>query len=226
MKSRMSNPEEKNPMHAALFKISGSPFLAASALGAWLVAGQTSWAATIAAAVDPGISTAFDYTNLTNITPSHPQVSGSFDVRDMFGGNFGTGHAIFQDTGSATTYEVTFTLSNAFLLTGYNLYLQNDGDDLSRSLNRFQLLQGATILSDVSVTSAYNTAYGSHSIVIQDSFAPVTAATFTARFYGIASTFNGVRVHELDAVPEPTTNFLLGAAALALAFARRRARES
>lgn len=215
-------------MTSSCFKISGSAWIAVLSFVAWLAATHTSTAATIIPGTDPGVTSAFDYTQMTSIVPSHSQVNGSFDIRDMFGGNFGIGQAIFQDTGTTTIYSVTFTLNAPIELMGYTLYLQNDGDDINRALSRFELLDGTTVLSDVIVSSTYDATYGSHSIAIQDTFASVIASTFTARFYGGASAFNGVRVHDLDAivVPEPSSSaLLLGAGPLAMAFARRRLRQ-
>lgn len=213
-------------MKSSRFKINRSVWIAALSFAGWLAAAPAATAATIVSAIDPETPSAFEYTHLVNIMTTHPQVRDDFDVRDMFGGQFGIGQAIFQDTPfEATTYAVTFTLDAPIELMGYTVYLQNDGNDVSRGLSRFQLLMGDTVLSDVNVSSTFNATYGTHFIAISDTFEPVEGTTFTVRFFGLTSEFNGVRVHEIDAVvvPEPSLGtLLLGVGAGAFTLTRRR----
>ena len=168
----------------------------------------------------------FQYTNL-NITGSSPVVSGS-DVRDMFGGHFGSfGDAtIFVSNGVAGfDYTVSFTTTSPINLSAYSLYLAEDtpafgSTEGARSVTRFRLLAGSTIISDVLLLNAGQTYAGRYGaadlggiagLLMNDTFAPVTSSSFQAIFTSNNFGNNGPRVLELDAVgtiapvPEPST---------------------
>ena len=184
---------------------------------------------------DPGASPSnpFDYTNI-NITSNSTTYSAASDIRDIFGGTFSTmeqpGRTIFADNANVVTnYQVSFTTSAAATITGYSLYLREDGpNSINRSATNFELFANGQMISNVALATLgqdYFVKFGSDIIKVTDSFAPVTATSFQAIFTSNNSAFNGVRVYELDAqaVPEPSTIRLglLGGLVL-VAFIRRR----
>jgi len=142
------------------------------------------------------------------------------------------GRTIFADNANVVTnYQVSFTTNSAATITGYTLYLREDGpNSINRSATNFELIANGQVISNVALATLgqdYFVKFGSSDIIkVTDSFAPVTATSFQAIFTSNNSAFNGVRVYELDAqaVPEPSTIRLglLGGLVL-VAFIRRRA---
>ena len=189
----------------------------------FLMAGCTAltFGSTITASGDPGNTPndLFDIAQGTTISANSPVIS-DVDIRDMFGGTFGTGveagDVVFSDTNSnpwpvsenALDYFVTFTTSSPITLGGYSLNLIDDLDDTSnRTVTQFQLFAAGnpTALSDVTILTPsqtdYLSAYGSHEITVSDSFSAVTASTFTAVFTAnpnASADGVGPRVVELD----------------------------
>jgi len=186
---------------------------------------------------DPGRSSTnpFDYTNI-NITSNSATYSAASNIKDIFGDNLSTmeqpGRTIFADNANVVTnYQVSFTTNSAATITGYSLYLREDGpNSINRSATNFELIANGQVISNVALATLgqdYFVKFGSTDIIkVTDSFAPVTATSFQAIFTSNNSAFNGVRVYELDAqaVPEPSTIRLglLGGLVL-VAFIRRRA---
>jgi uncharacterized protein (TIGR03437 family) len=177
---------------------------------------------TVAASSDPGSVTTnpFYYTNLASLTYS-PMLS-NFDARDIFGGTFTgaageNGHAIFADTVPSTGYySLQFQTKSPVQLTGYTLYLADDGtvNPASRSATHFTFLAGTSpgALSVISQTnlaplgsSYYNMlgvagTAGVSPIKVTDTFAAAaTYQYFEIRFTPNNGTYPGVRVIELVA---------------------------
>jgi hypothetical protein len=153
----------------------------------------------------------FDISNGVQITSNSP-VFGGGDIRDMFGGKFGTtppdiGDVRFADRGSGQIDTVFFTTPSPVKLAGYNLWLLESG--LNRSVVKFELLANNVVISTANILSVganYFDTYGSELIQVSDTFAtPVTASSFEAIFYDNNGQFPGARVQELDGftVPEP-----------------------
>lgn len=158
-----------------------------------------------------------------------------FDVRDLFGGSFGTNNyehndVIFTDNLPIGTVDsVSVTLPQPVSLTDFNLYLEEDSDG-GRSASEFELYAGNTLIDDVHIldhtgTQTYNSVYGSDYIEIADTLANVPASTtYTLDFVQNqnSGSVSGVRAMEFEAVPEPTALPMLGIAALGLLARRRR----
>ena len=155
----------------------------------------------------------------------------------MFGqtGGVEANNTLFADGQPAgTAFSVTFDIGAPQIIGGIELYVADDSGPLApsnaRGIVRFQLLQGATVISDVTVLAPGQNnfgVYGGNNLKITDSFSPVTGSQFTAIFYSNDNaTFGGSRILELDAVqgviPEPGTLSMLTLGGLAVLFARRR----
>ena len=177
----------------------------------------------VTASSDPGSVTTnpFYYTNLASLT-GNSMISNN-DARDIFGGTFTgaageNGRAIFVDTVPSTGYySLQFQTKSPVQLTGYTLYLADDGtvNPASRSATRFTFLAGTSpsALSVISQTnlatlgsSYYNmlgvagTAGVSPPIKVTDTFAAAaTYQYFEIRFTPNNGTYPGVRVVELVA---------------------------
>ena len=103
---------------------------------------------TVVASSDPGSVTTnpFYYTTLASLTGN--SMLSNFDARDIFGGTFTgaageNGHAIFADTAPSTGYySLQFQTKTPVQLTGYTLYLADDGTvhPASRSATHFTFL--------------------------------------------------------------------------------------
>jgi hypothetical protein len=219
--------------------------LVRTTLIASLLVGVASASSVITAPGDPGRSASnpFDYTAI-NIVSNSPTYNSGSDIRDIFGGAFstleGAGHTIFADGNSGGTYQITFTAKAPTTISGYSLYLAEDGTSLNRSATNFQLKADGNIISNVGIMPAgqnYNSVYGSGLIKVADSFSSVTATTFQAIFTANVGWNSGIRVYELDAqgglasgsagttgIPEPSTIYLALIAGLVLAASRFRGR--
>ncbi len=206
-------------------------------------------APTVTPSADPGSTPGdlFQNTNI-NISANTALYSNQFNIQDMFGTSLGTlepGHVIFTDgLGANATYTVTFNTLAPVVLGGYNLFLQDDstvgttapGNPGQRSAVSFTLTANGNLVSTASLLApggSYSSTYGSSSIKVSDTFAPVSASNFVATFTGnnIGPAF-GVRVLELDGlagtlpgVPEPGTisMLVLGLAGLAVSRIRKSA---
>jgi uncharacterized protein (TIGR03437 family) len=175
---------------------------------------------TVAASSDPGSVTTspFYYTNLASLTSS-PMLP-NFYVNDIFGGTFTTGtnesgHAIFADTVPSTGYySVQFQTKTPVQLTGYTLYLADDGSlhPASRSATHFTFLAGTSpgalsVISQTNLATLGSSYYqmlgvaptnGLTPIKVTDTFAAAaTYQYFELRFTPNNGTYPGVRVMEL-----------------------------
>jgi len=173
---------------------------------------------------DPGTTPTdlFDIANGTVIDSSSPVID-SFDIRDMFGGTFGTaaegpGVVLFKDindnpwpvSNNPADYFVTFTTANPVTVAGFTLYLADDfNSKANRTVSRVQFFEAGNpvALADITVLGAgqtnYKSVYGSDNIQVNGSFHSVTASTFTIVMTDnplAPATADGPRVFELDAV--------------------------
>jgi uncharacterized membrane protein len=155
-------------------------------------------------------SNAFDYQNIS-VTSNTPLISG-FDIRDLFGGEFGTtspegpGHIGFVDRRAGQVDTVTFTTPSPVTLTGFSLVLNEDNgfDGVgSRSVTNFALAVGNTTVADVPIIptgGTYLSSYGADQITVTVTFAAVTGTTFTATFTANNMEFTGPRAFGLEAI--------------------------
>jgi PEP-CTERM motif len=189
----------------------------------------------------------FDISRGVVVTSSSPVID-FYDIRNIFGGNFGhggePGNALFKDMNSnpwpvsnnLADYFVTFSVTRS--LSGYRLFLEDDfNGTANRTVSRFRLFQtgNTTPLSDVTILDQgqmnYLTTWGSDSIALSDSFNPVRGGSFTAVFTSNSlanPTAQGPRVVEFDGIdppatstPEPSTLLLLSMGLLGLLFTRK-----
>jgi len=220
------------------------PFpLTAAGVSLLLLAGMASASTVITPAGSPPANpwNPFYYTNIT-ITSNSPTYNAQSNVKDMFGGTFSTleapGRVIFGDQArQQVTYDVFFTTNSPATLNGYSLFLSEDAGSLNRSATNFELLANGNVISNVALASkgsSYAVSFGSDSIDVSASFAPVTATTFEAIFTSNIGVNNGVRVlgfqaatssggASLDPTPEPSSIQLAMLTGLVFAaFCRRR----
>ncbi len=181
------------------------------------------------------------YYNKIAITSNSPTYNAQSNMNDMFGGMFSTleapGRVIFADQPGQVTYDVFFTTDSPATLNGYSLFLTEDAGSLERSATNFELLANGNVISNVALASkgsSYAVSFGSDSIDVSASFAPVTATTFEAIFTSNIGVNNGVRVlgfqaatslagGSLDPTPEPSSIQLAMLTGLVFAgFCRRR----
>jgi len=156
---------------------------------------------------DPGRSASnpFDYSNI-NITSNSPTYSSGSNIQDIFGGSFSTleapGRTIFADTAmQVTNYQVSFTTDAPVTLSGFSLFLGEDGGSLMRSATNFELIANGTVISNVALASvgqSYAMKFGSDSIEVSGSFSPITATSFQAIFTSNNGYYNGIRVLQFD----------------------------
>ena len=149
-----------------------------------------------------------------------------FDVRDLFGGSFGTfgpeqNDVIFNNGSPIGSVEsIGVTLSAPVSLDSFSLYLEDDGTSGDRSASEFKLFAAGQLIDDISLlstsgTDTYTSVYGSQYIQVGDTFtdAPVTT-DYTLEFIqnrdgngtsGVALLeFQGTGTPALASVPEPT----------------------
>jgi hypothetical protein len=202
---------------------------------------STAWASTVItpAGTPPANPwNPFYYTNIT-ITSNSPTYNAQSNIKDMFGGTFSTleapGRVIFGDQPGQVTYDVFFTTNSPATLNGYSLFLTEDAGTLNRSATNFELLANGNVISNVALASkgsSYAVSFGSDSIDVSASFAPVTATTFEAIFTSNIGFNNGVRILGFQAAtqsggqvtgnPEPSTISLALLAILAFTALYRR----
>lgn len=157
--------------------------------------------------------------NVVGLGPGTTSNPGApFDVRDLFGGHFGTdsnepGNMIVTDKSEGFVDSVLVALPNPVRLTSYNLFLSDDGADGNRSASEFRLYAGTSLVDDVhpldgSGNQTYTSAYGSNNIKITNLIpnAPFSS-NYTLQFVqNQGLNFGGVRADEFEAfVPEPGT---------------------
>jgi hypothetical protein len=164
-----------------------------------------------------------------------------FDVRDLFGGSFGTfgweqDDVIFnngQPAGTANT--VTAKLGSPTSLTSFHLFLEDDGTNGNRSASEFELFAGGQLVDDVQILDtygdqSYTSVYGSNYIEISDTLSGVPAeSNYTLEFIQNQqeSGTSGVRALEFEAsniptsVPEPTGISVVVCAGAALCARRK-----
>jgi hypothetical protein len=173
--------------------------------------------------------------NVYTMQPATQLVPGGFDVRDLFGGSFGTygwehNDVVFNnDQPAGTLNAVDVTLAQPVSLTNFHLYLEDDGTIGDRSASEFKLFAGGQLVDDVQILNtfgnqSYTGVYGSNFIDVTDTLtnAPVTA-DYTLEIiqnHGIGGP-DGVRALDFRAsgtssVPEPASmaGVLLGGLAL------------
>ncbi len=204
---------------------------AAVGIASLLVNGQTIHAApilpnsatitAIASVPAPNTTSLFDVNNAGvsySLGTNTSLLANGFDIRDLFGGTFGTnqyetGSAIFADNQpKGTVSSVIVTLPSEVSLHWFNLFLEDDGPNGNRSANEFMLYAGSTLIDDVHIldntgTESYTSVYGSNFIEIDDFLNAAPASdTYTLSFVQNqdASSSSGIRATEFAAsVPEP-----------------------
>jgi hypothetical protein len=182
----------------------------------------------------------FDVSNAGNTYSLGPNTNlnpQGFDIRDLFGGSFGTygyehNDVLFDNNQPIGTVEtVNVTLASPTSLGSFNLFLEDDGASGNRSASEFLLYGNGTLIDDVPVldttgTQSYTSVYGSNSIEISDSFTGLPAdSNYTLEFIQNQDDNSASGIRALDfqgsaalssptasgpggAVPEPTA--LLG----------------
>ncbi|MCW5556883.1 MAG: hypothetical protein KIT22_03445 [Verrucomicrobiae bacterium] len=176
----------------------------------------------------------WDISRGTEVTAHSSLDLPDYDARDAFGGNFGSywpeaGSIVFADESAPFTVDyLEWKTVTPVTITGYNLFVNGDGGDTGyRELGTFILkaksLGSSTfdlVLDAFTPTHPYNFAEFSRTI------GSVTAQEFRAEFVNsgdIDSSYRGIRVVELDAVPEPEHMAIaVGASLLGLALLRCR----
>lgn len=176
----------------------------------------------------------WDVSRGTEVTAHSPLDIQEYDARDAFGGNFGTyppeaGSIVFADESAPFSVDyLEWKTAAPVTITGYNLFVNGDGGDTGhRELATFVLKaksEGSStfdlVLDAFTPSRPYNFAQFSRTI------GSVTAQEFRAEFVNagdIDSSYRGIRVVELDAVPEPEhAAIAVGASLLGLALLRRR----
>jgi hypothetical protein len=179
--------------------------------------------------------------NSYSLEPGTNLAPGGFDVRDLFGGSFGTygyeQNDVIFDNGqpAGTVNAVDVTLSAPVSLTNFNLFLEDDGTSGNRSATEFKLFADGQLVDDVPILNtfgneSYTSAFGSNYIDISDTMAglPLTS-DYTLEFIQNqdAGGSSGVRALEFEAsgassVPEPTSIAGVLLSGVALCARRRR----
>jgi hypothetical protein len=187
----------------------------------------------------------FDVGHIGNtyaLEPGTQFIPEGFDVRDLFGGSYGTfggehNDVIFDNNQPAGTVNaVDVTLAAPVSLTSFNLYLEDDGTNGNHSASEFKLFADGQLVDDVPILNtfgdeSYTGVYGSNYIDICDSLAGLPAASdYTLELIqNQGSNGNsGVRALEFEAtggsssVPEPASMAGVFLGGIALCARRRR----
>jgi hypothetical protein len=221
----------------------------AAATGLMLAAGSARGAmiTPIGASNVPVFNTAsvFNYSqpgNVYRLEPGTSFIPEGFDVRDLFGGSFGTygweqNDVIFNNGQPAGTVNaVGVTLGSPTSITSFNLYLEDDGTNANRSASEFELFAGGQMVDDVQILDtygdeSYTSVYGSNYIDISDTLSGIPATSnYTLDFIQNQqeSGTSGVRALEFEAsntptsVPEPTAISVLAFGCISLCVRRKR----
>jgi hypothetical protein len=162
--------------------------------------------------------------NTYSLEPGTTLVPGGLDIRDLFGGSFGSyaweqNDVVFNnDQPAGTVNAVDVTLANPVSLTSFHLYLQDDGTSGDRSASEFKLFAGGQLVDDVPILDtfgdeSYTSVYGSNYIDVSDTLTnlPVNS-DYTLEIiqnHGIGGA-DGVRALDFEAagtssVPEPAS---------------------
>ena len=180
--------------------------------------------------------------NVYRLEPGTSFISEGFDVRDLFGGSFGTygweqNDVIFNNGQPAGTVNaVGVALGTPTSLTSFNLYLEDDGNDGNRSASEFLLFAGGQLVDDVQILDtygdqSYTSVYGSNYIDISDTLSGLPDTTsYELEFIQNEQEGggSGVRALEFEAsntptsVPEPTAISALALAGFAFSARRKR----
>ena len=200
-----------------------------------------------------------DLFNISNgaVVDSNSPLVYQYNIEDMFGGMLSTGsegpgRVLFADDNTNPwivsmnpgDYYVNFSTSSPILLSSFNLYLQDDFNDTAdRTVTDFQLYANTTLIANVTILASgqlnYESVYGSDTIEVSDTFAPVDASSFTAVFTDnplARPTADGPRVLGLQgfgtadapdpyvptsSTPEPSSFVLMAVGFLGLLLVRR-----
>jgi hypothetical protein len=221
----------------------------AATAGLMLAAGSTRAAliTPISASNVPVFNTAsvFNYSqpgSVYRLEPGTSFIPEGFDVRDLFGGSFGTygweqNDVIFNNGQPAGTVNaVAVTLGAPTSLTSFNLFLEDDGTNGNRSASEFELFAGGQLVDDVQVLDtygdeSYTSVYGSNYIEISDTLSGLPhTSNYELEFIQNQQEggTSGVRALEFEAsnnpssVPEPTAISVLACVSAALCARRKR----
>lgn len=186
----------------------------------------------------------FDVSHTGNtyaLEPGTEFVPGGFDVRDLFGGSFGTygweqNDVIFNNGQPAGTVDaVDVTVAAPVSLTNFNLFLEDDGTSGNRSASEFKLFAGGQLVDDVPILNtfgneSYDGVYGSNYINVSDSLAGLPISSdYTLELIqnqGPGGS-SGIRALDFEAsgsssVPEPASMGAVFLGGTALLMRRRR----
>ncbi len=114
-------------------------------------------------------------------------ISPNFNASDLFGGSAGkfgpeANDVLFADNqpvGTVNTVEVT--LESPVLVTGFDLFLEDDGTNGDRSAREFRLYADGQLVDDINLlddtaTQSYTSVYGSNYIQISEALAGLSAS--------------------------------------------------
>jgi hypothetical protein len=177
--------------------------------------------------------------NVYTLEPGTSFIPAGFDVRDLFGGSFGTNgweqnDVIFNNGQPAGAVNaVSVTLGAPTSLTSFNLYLEDDGTNGNRSASEFLLYAGSQLVDDVKILDthgdqSYTGVYGSNFIDISDTLSGLPDTSDYTLELIQNQQGSGVRALEFEAsstpsaVPEPAAISAIGFGSVALCRRRKR----
>lgn len=146
---------------------------------------------------------AFSPTSSITILGSSTVASG--DALNLFGGMGGAegDDALFADAPIGTTYFVNWQTSAPVQLSSYRITLSDDAPSNNRAISQLRLFSSPdasfanpVLLSTATISSPYDTAYGSANIAVYDEFSAVTAQYFRLEF--VNASILGPRIVEVD----------------------------
>jgi hypothetical protein len=178
-----------------------------------------------------------------NLLPGTALIPNGFDVRDLFGGSFGTNgweqnDVLFADGAlKGTVSAVSINLTTPIALTNFHLFLEDDGTNGNRSANEFMLYSGTTLVDDIHIldttgSQSYTSVYGSNYIEISDTLPNLPlSGNYTLAFVQNqdSGSSSGVRASEFTAsgtlfstVPEPASFSMVVIGSIGVLGRRRR----